>query len=105
MKAHIARNQNAGVPLALGWNLSAGDRGKLDGMATEQGYYALAAYYRFMNKQSSLYDMRDVTVKLEPAKPTTPTTGDSGVTVWFLALSVSALAAAFVLTRKKRKAE
>ena len=22
MKAHIARNQNAGVPLALGWNLS-----------------------------------------------------------------------------------
>ena len=33
MKAHIARNQNAGVPLALGWNLSAGDRGKLDGMA------------------------------------------------------------------------
>ena len=23
MKAHIARNQNAGIPLALGWNLSA----------------------------------------------------------------------------------
>ena len=28
MKAHIARNQNAGVPLALGWNLSAADRGE-----------------------------------------------------------------------------
>ena len=25
MKAHIARNQNAGIPLALGWNLSAAD--------------------------------------------------------------------------------
>lgn len=37
MKAHIARNQNAGVPLALGWNLSAGDRGKLDGMADAFG--------------------------------------------------------------------
>ena len=37
MKAHIARNQNAGVPLALGWNLSAGDRGKLDGMAPAFG--------------------------------------------------------------------
>ena len=33
MKAHIARNQNAGVPLALGWNLSAADRGILEGMA------------------------------------------------------------------------
>ena len=32
MKAHIARNQNAGVPLALGWNLSPADRGKLEGM-------------------------------------------------------------------------
>ena len=37
MKAHIARNQNAGVPLVLGWNLSAGDRGKLDGMAPAFG--------------------------------------------------------------------
>ncbi len=27
MKAHIARNQNAGVPLALGWNLSAAPTG------------------------------------------------------------------------------
>ena len=32
MKAHIARNQNAGIPLALVWNLSAADRGILEGM-------------------------------------------------------------------------
>ena len=37
MKAHIARNQNAGVPLALGWNLSPADRGKLEGMAPAFG--------------------------------------------------------------------
>ena len=37
MKAHIARNQNAGVPLALGWNLSAADRGILAGMAPAFG--------------------------------------------------------------------
>ncbi|MBU3819084.1 MAG: DUF3783 domain-containing protein [Candidatus Faecalibacterium intestinavium] len=37
MKAHIARNQNAGVPLVLGWNLSAADRGVLDGMAPAFG--------------------------------------------------------------------
>ena len=34
---HIARNQNAGVPLALGWNLSAADRGILEGMAPAFG--------------------------------------------------------------------
>ena len=37
MKAHIARNQNAGVPLVLGWNLSHADRGKLEGL--EPGAY------------------------------------------------------------------
>ena len=37
MKAHIARNQNAGIPLALGWNLSAADWGILEGMAPAFG--------------------------------------------------------------------
>ena len=41
MKAHIARNQNAGIPLALGWNLSAADRGILEGMAPAFGMNAL----------------------------------------------------------------
>jgi len=36
--------------------------GKLNGMATEQSYYALAAYARFLNGQTSLYDMTDVNV-------------------------------------------
>ena len=39
MKAHIARNQNAGVPLALSWNLSAADRGILEGMAPAFNQY------------------------------------------------------------------
>ena len=39
--------------------------GELDGMATEQGYYALAAYYRFVNGQTSLYDMSDVTIQID----------------------------------------
>lgn len=37
-----------------------------NGMATEQGFYALVAYYRLLNGQSSLYDMTDV--KLEGVK-------------------------------------
>ena len=37
MKAHIARNQNAGVPMVLGWNPAPGARGILDGMADAFG--------------------------------------------------------------------
>ena len=76
-----------------------GDR---DGMATEQGYYALAAYYRFANAQTRLYDMTDVTVQTGGSN--TPATGDTGVLVWVIALPVTILAAAFVLKRKEREA-
>ncbi|WP_337590686.1 DUF4430 domain-containing protein [Vescimonas sp.] len=89
-----------------------GDR---DGMATEQGYYALASYYRFLNGQTSLYDMSDVTVQTAgntggdnsgngTNNGGTPATGDTGVLVWVVALPVTALGAAFVLKRKEREA-
>ena len=35
----------------------------IDGMATEQGYYALVSYFRMLNSETSLYDMSDVTLK------------------------------------------
>ena len=76
------------------------DKGR-DGMATEQGYYALAAYYRFVNAQTRLYDMTDVAIQTGGSN--TPATGDTGVLVWVIALPVAALAAAFVLKRKKRE--
>ena len=76
--------------------------GERDGMATEQGYYALAAYYRFANAQTRLYDMTDVTIQIGGSN--TPATGDTGVLVWVIALPVAALAAAFVLKRKERQA-
>ena len=90
------------------------DKGR-DGMATEQGYYALASYYRFLNGQTSLYDMSDVTVQTGGTSGGdnsgngtnnggTPATGDTGVLVWVIALPVAALAAAFVLKRKEREA-
>ena len=76
--------------------------GERNGMATEQGYYALAAYYRFANAQTRLYDMSDVTIQTGGSN--TPATGDTGVLVWVIALPVTALAAAFVLKRKEREA-
>ena len=75
--------------------------GERNGMATEQGYYALAAYYRFANAQTRLYDMTDVTIQTGGSN--TPATGDTGVLVWVIALPVAAVAAAFVLKRKKRE--
>lgn len=72
--------------------------GDLDGMATEQSYYALAAYYRLLAGQTSLYDMSDVTITPAPVTPDQPTnpdkpsTGDRGVMLWVAALGVSGLA-------------
>ena len=36
--------------------------GGRNGMATEQSYYALTAYYRMLEKKTTLYDMTDVTI-------------------------------------------
>ena len=33
--------------------------GELDGMSTEQGYYAMVAYYRMLEGKTALYDMTD----------------------------------------------
>ena len=76
--------------------------GERNDMATEQGYYALAAYYRFANTQTRLYDMSDVTIQTGGSNA--PATGDTGVLVWVITLPVTILAAAFVLKRKEREA-
>lgn len=43
-------------------NNGGGEAGKVNGMATEQGYYALTAYQRMKEKKTSLYDMSDLNV-------------------------------------------
>lgn len=56
--------------------------GLVDGMATEQGHYALVAYQRLLDGKTFLYDMSDVTLRegwkvapldLDPEEPGTPT--------------------------------
>lgn len=51
--------------------------GKVDGMATEQGYYALTAYFRFLEGKSALYDMVSGDVPTQPA-PQLPTVEQEG---------------------------
>ena len=82
--------------------------GERNDMATEQGYYALAAYYRFLNGQPRLYDMSDVTIKAndqptDPTTPVTPATGDNQpVVLWFGSVLISG-AAILLLAQKKKK--
>ena len=51
--------------------------GEIDGMGTEQAYYALTAYYRFLSGKTNLYDMTDIidmggdVVTVEPTVPAT----------------------------------
>lgn len=43
-------------------NNGGGEAGTLDGMATEQGFYATVAYKRMLDGRTALYDMSDVTL-------------------------------------------
>lgn len=50
--------------------------GEFNGMATEQGYYAIASYVRMLNGDTSLYDMTDVEMNIE--NETNPENGATG---------------------------
>jgi len=81
--------------------------GQLDGMATEQGYYALTAYYRFQAGKTGLYDMTDVIDM--GGKAVVPQKFQSGqddtkFAVWWIILPVApVVAAAVAVILKKRK--
>lgn len=45
-------------------NNGGGEAGKVNGMATEQGFYALVAYQRMLDGKTSLYDMSDLTTSV-----------------------------------------
>ncbi|MBQ6393320.1 MAG: Ig-like domain-containing protein [Eubacterium sp.] len=54
-------------------NNGGGAAGTLNGMATEQGMYATAAYKRLLTGKTALYDMSDIEIspgeKVDPVKP------------------------------------
>ena len=84
---------------------------KRDGMATEQGYYALAAYYRLLEGKNPLYDMTDgFTVAPDaPQKPMpqgpspqTPVDDESDYTwVWIVLICGTVLVAVCLLLKKR----
>ena len=51
-----------------GGNNGGAAAGTVDGMSTEQGFYSLVAYQRFLDGKTSLYDMSDIERKADPGK-------------------------------------
>lgn len=51
--------------------------GTVNGMATEQSYYALVAYNRYLNGQTTLYDMSDVNATASEPTDKTATTDNT----------------------------
>ena len=49
-------------------NNGGAEAGTVDGMSTEQGFYSLVAYQRFLDGKTSLYDMSDIERKADPGK-------------------------------------
>ena len=75
--------------------------GGLNGMATEQGQYALAAYFRFLDGKTSLYDMTDVQIGGESELP--PQTGDnSNILLYGILLMTSVLGMGALVKKRKQ---
>ena len=71
--------------------------GEIDGMGTEQAYYALTAYYRFLSGKTNLYDMTDIidmggdVVTVEPTVPATTEPAQAAQTSipwWIIAVCI-----------------
>lgn len=116
----FVKNGNSVMDALLGFYVEGGGfshtlDGEVNGMATEQGYYALASYARMQAGKTSLYDMSDVTIgKAEEGNPPgtqggetesgkTPATGDESMPSGWSLLALAA-GAGILMTRKKKNA-
>ncbi len=77
--------------------------GERNGMATEQGYYALAAYVRASGKLSALFDLREVEITAGPVDPDNPHTGDPFEPVLLGALLLVCLCSITVLLPRRKR--
>ena len=77
--------------------------GKIDGIATEQGYYALTAYFRMLEGKPPLYDMTDG-FNLTPQQPQTQEPEATASWMWVVpGIGAILIAACFALKKKLGK--
>lgn len=75
--------------------------GKIDGIATEQGYYALTAYFRMLEGKTPLYDMTDGFTVI-PQQPQTPEAEKQDLLWMWIVLGTGIVLAAVCLLLKKK---
>lgn len=75
--------------------------GKIDGIATEQGYYALTAYFRMLEGKTPLYDMTDG-FTVAPQQPQTPEAEKQDLLWMWIVLGTGIVLTASCLLLKKK---
>ena len=108
--ARFVKNGMSALDGLLGYYVEGGGfkhihSGKIDGIATEQGYYALTAYFRMLEGKTPLYDMTDG-FNLTPQQPQTQEPEATASWTWVvLGIGTILIAACFALKKKlgKRK--
>ena len=102
--ARFVKNGMSALDGLLGYYVEGGGfkhihSGKIDGIATEQGYYALAAYFRMLEGKNPLYDMTDgFTVTPQPQTQEPEATAS-----WmWVVLGIGAILIAVCLLLKKK---
>ena len=104
--ARFVKNGMSALDGLLGYYVEGGGfkhihSGKIDGIATEQGYYALTAYFRMLEGKTPLYDMTDgfTATPLEPQTPEAEK--QTSLWLWIVLGTGIVLAAACLLLKKK----
>ena len=104
--ARFVKNGMSALDGLLGYYVEGGGfkhihSGKIDGIATEQGYYALTAYFRMLEGKTPLYDMTDgfTATPLEPQTPEAEK--QTFLWLWIVLGTGIALTAVCLLLKKK----
>ena len=103
--ARFVKNGMSALDGLLGYYVEGGGfkhihSGKIDGIATEQGYYALTAYFRMLEGKTPLYDMTDG-FTATPQQPQTQEPEATASWMWVV-LGIGAILIAVCLLLKKK---
>lgn len=106
--ARFVKNGMSALDGLLGYYVEGGGfkhihSGKIDGIATEQGYYALTAYFRMLEGKNPLYDMTDG-FTVTPQQPQTQEPEATASWMWVvLGIGAILIAVCFALKKKLGK--